>query len=132
MFCLQRECWDLLCPKCPLQQHQEHNLVSLDECIKDSCELQQMKQAVSDEVALLDTYQSNLSGSKYLVSKERDEAMKAIQKKTNELKSAIDRKADAVRRRIQLSSVVQMRKLDGVLQSVKAKSITGHILKLDM
>ena len=58
--------------------------------------------------------------------------MKAIQKKTNELKSAIDRKADAMRRRIQLSSVEQMRKLDGVLQSVKAKSITGHILKLDM
>ena len=132
MFCLQRECWDLLCPKCPLQQHQEHNLVSLDECIKDSCELQQMKQAVSDELALLDTYQSNLSGSKYFVSKERDEVMKAIQKKTNELKSAIDRKADAMRRRIQLSSVEQMRKLDGVLQSVKAKSITGHILKLDM
>ena len=24
MFCLKKECWEALCPKCPLQEHQLH------------------------------------------------------------------------------------------------------------
>ena len=39
----------LLCPKCPIQDHQEHNLVSLAECSEDFDELMQMTQEVVDE-----------------------------------------------------------------------------------
>ena len=44
MFCLKKECWQTLCPKCPVQAHQEHNLVSLFECLQESPELNGIKQ----------------------------------------------------------------------------------------
>ena len=132
MFCLEMECWELLCPKCPLGQHQEHNLVSLAECVKDSDELKQMKQTVYDELVLLQKYESNVRESKSIASKECDEAVKAINKKANELKSAIDRKADEMRRNIERSSAVQVRKLDGVLQNTQGKSSAGSDLKIDI
>ena len=91
-----------------------------------------MKQHVSDELALLHTSQLNLVGSKSLASRERDEAIKTLNKRANELKSDIDTKADELRRRIQLSSDEQIRKLDGALQSIKGKSTTGHSLNLDI
>ena len=67
MFCLKRECWETLCPKCPVQEHQEHNVVSLAECIRESQELKRMKQAVADVRKSLETYEVQVTEARLIV-----------------------------------------------------------------
>ena len=132
MFCLEMECWNLLCPKCSLHQHQEHNLVSLAECLKDSGELEQMKQRVSDELVQLHKHEENVRKSKSIASKAGDEAVKAINKKVTELKRAIDRKADEMRKNVERSSAEQEKKLAAVLVNIHEKCRSGRDLKNDI
>ena len=134
LFCLEIDCWDLLCPRCPLRAHEGHDMVTLAECacVNDCEALEEMKLQISCDLAQLHTYELNVRGSKFLASRESDEAVKSITRKANELKSIIDRKACELKRDVQQLSKEEVRKLDTVLQSLLLKAYTGQTLKRDI
>ena len=93
MFCLRRECWELLCPKCPIQNHQDHNVVSLTECLPDSVELKQMKQEVINERKSLEAHETQIQTTQRDVWKMAEVAVESIDDTATRMKDLIDASA---------------------------------------
>ena len=129
MFCLEQDCWKLLRPKCQIQMHLEHKLVTLGECTDNLVELKQMKQEVTGEITSLSAYEKTLQEGKAMISRKGEEAEEAINKRVDQLKQIIDIKAEELRRNLRQKSNEQVTKLDAVLHRVKKQTTLGHQLR---
>ena len=118
MFCLKKDCWLALCPKCPAQEHQEHNLVSLAECIQESQELNGIKQDVVDTKILLDVYEKQLREARQIVLEKQAEANKGIDETSTELKLMIDRKSKELKEKVQESCNSEQAYLEAILDKI--------------
>lgn len=96
VFCLRRECQKLLCPSCPLGKHLEHNLVALNEHLKDSDEIKEMMKDAIDQTNtwLLEYIREILSGRKER-SLKTDKTLKTLdeEKVEQQQKQAVDKEA---------------------------------------
>ena len=101
MFCLKEECWKTLCPKCPVQQHLEHNLVSLPECLKESPELNATKQVLTDTMTSLETYADQIREANKIILVNEAEAQKAIDEITVALHQMIDKKSRELKHEVE-------------------------------
>ena len=120
MFCLKKECWDTLCPKCPAQEHQEHNLVSLAECLQESLELNEIKQDVVDSKVSLVIYEKKLREARQTVLEKQAEANKAIDETSKELKLMIDKKSKELKEKVQESCNNEQTHLEAILDKIPA------------
>ena len=118
MFCLKQECWKTLCPKCPVQEHQEHNLVGIFECIKDPEELQKMKRDVKEVEKLLKAYTSRLEVNKAAVLQNAKEVGEKIRKIAKVMKKQINAKARELTKKVQRNSDKQVSELEVVRQTI--------------
>ena len=77
MICFHPECWELLCPSCPLQMHTGHRLVGLNETVEDCEELKRMQVALATEKTSLQMFDSQIINAQAMVKKESQSAMAA-------------------------------------------------------
>ena len=81
----KKECWKTRCPKCSTHQHEEHNLLSLVECLQQSKELNAINQVLVDNIKSLETYVADIREAKKIVQQKEAEAHKAIEEITRKL-----------------------------------------------
>ena len=122
MFCLQMECWHLLCPSCPVQNHPNHKLISLRECTQDLEALKHMNKKIKNETASLATYAQGIKKGIDVISEEADEAEEAIDVKVNE----IVREAEQLKLQIKIQSDEQKQKLKNIHEGIIACCSTGE------
>ena len=132
MFCLKRECWELLCPKCPIQHHQEHNVVSLTECVRDSVELKQMKQEVVNERKSLQAYETEIQTTKRAVCKMAQAAKEDIEDTATRLKDLIDASARELMDTVQQISDEGMAPLEATLENLSLQFEDGKQIEHDI
>ena len=132
MFCLKRECWELLCPRCPIQHHQEHNIVSLTECVRDSVELKQMKQEVISERKSLQAYETEIQTTKRAVWKMAQTAIEDIEDTATRLKELIDASARELKDTVHQISDEEMAPLEETLENLSLQSEDGKQIELDI
>ena len=132
MFCLKRECWKTLCPKCPVQEHQEHNVVGLFECIKDSGELEKMKREVVREEKSLKACVSRLEFSKANVLNNAKQVTENIQKITAGMKKQIDEKAEELMKKVRKNSDKQVAELEAVRKVIDKECSSGKQIEREI
>ena len=131
MFCLRKECWKALCPKCHVQKHQNHDVVGLFECI-DSEKLEEMKREVINGGHSLKAYVSLLESSKATVLKNAKEVNKDIQKIAAGMKNMIDAKAKQLTKKVQRNSDKQVAELEAVQKTFSKDFSSGKQIELDV
>ena len=132
MFCLRKECWKTLCLKCPVQEHLEHNLVSLDENIQESQELKQMKQSVADTRKSLEAYEAQITEARQLVLGKETQANEAIEKTAAELKLMIDRKTKELKKKVRQSCDDELGHWQAILDEVTPQIELGTTIENDI
>ena len=132
MFCLKRDCWELLCPKCPIQQHQEHNVVSLTECIRDSAELKQMKQEVINERKSLQAHETEIQTTKRAVWKMAETAKEEIDETARRLKNLVDANARELKDTGQQISDDETGHLEATLKKLRLQFEDGKEIEHDI
>ena len=132
MFCLRKECWKALCPKCPVQEHQKHDVVGLSECINDPEELEKMKQDVIKGGNSLKFYVSLLEVCKANVLKNANEVNEDIQKIATGMKNQIEAKARELTKNVQRNSDKQVAELEAVQKTISKDLSSGKQIELDI
>ena len=132
MFCLKKECWKTLCPKCPVQEHQEHNVVSLAECIQESQELKRMKQGVADTRKTLETYEAQVTEARLIVEGKEAEAIEAIEKTATELKLMINKKSAELKKKVRQSCDDELKHLETISDDVIGQTELGTTIEYDI
>ena len=132
MFCLKKECWKVMCPKCPAQEHQDHNVVSLRECIQESQEMKRMQQGVADIRKSLEKYEAQVTEAKFIIPKKEAEANEAIEKAATELKMMIDKKFMELKRKVRQSCDDELRNLEGICKDINQQIKLGLTIEDDI
>ena len=132
MFCLKKECWMTLCAKCPVQEHHEHNVVSLAECIQESQELIHMKQGVADVRQSLENYEAQVNEARQIFLKKESEANEAIEKTATELKLMIDKTSKELKKKVRQSCDDELEHLDAILDDVNPNIELGRTIEHDI
>ena len=132
MFCLRGECWIALCPKCPIQEHQKHEVVGLFECIKDSEELEKLKRDVIKGGNSLKFYVSLLEVCKANVLKNAKEVNEDIQKIAEGMKNQIDVQARELTEKVQRNSDKQVAEFEAVQKTISKDVSSGKQIERDI
>ena len=132
MFCLKKECWKILCPKCPAQEHQDHNVASLGDCIQESQEMNRMIQGVADIRKSLEKYEAQVTEAKSIVPRKEAEVNEAIEKAASELKMMIDRKSTELKKKVRQSCDDELRNLEGICNDVNQRIKLGTTIEDDI
>ena len=132
MFCLKKECWKTLCPKCPMQSHQWHNPVGLAECLQESPELNRIKQDVMETTASLALCAAQCRQARQMVLGKQVEANKAIDETSTELKLMIDKKSKELKEKVQQSCNSELANLETILNDISFYQPRGENFKKEI
>ena len=132
MFCLKKECWKTLCPKCPVQEHLEHNLVSLPECLQELPELNGIKQEVVDTTKSLKFYEKQFREARQIIRRKEGEAIKAIDNAATELKLLMDIKSRELKEKVKHSCDNERIKIKDILDKISSNIVFGTNIENDI
>ena len=126
MICFHPECWELLCPSCPLQMHTGHKLIGLNETVEECEELKRLQVALAGERRSLQLYDSQIINAQVMIKKESQSAVAAINNKVK----MIQLEANQLKERIQQHSNEEIQKLDiakhSIEQHLSANKLVEH------
>ena len=131
MFCLKKECCKTLCSKCPVQEHLEHNVVSLAESLQESPELNGIKQLLMDTKKLLETYADQVREANQIILVNKAKAQKAIEEATTALHEMIDRKSKELKQKVEENCDDQSGNLQTLLNDVNEHIKLGTKIEND-
>ena len=128
MFCMAMECWQPLCPSCPIQNHPNHKLVSFTECVQDSEELEQIKQEIAIERSCLAEYKDKINEAKTKIAKEAQDAQDTIDRRLN----SIVLQAEKLKQQIQDKSNEEQKKLETIQGNIETYSCIGQQIEFEI
>ena len=128
MFCMAVQCWQPLCPSCPIQNHPNHKLVSFTECVQDSEELEQIKQEIAIERSCLAEYKDKINEAKTKIAKEAKDAQDAIDSRLN----SIVLQAEKLKQKIQDKSNEEQKKLETIQGNIDTYSCIGQQIEFEI
>ena len=122
------QCWQPLCPSCPIQNHPNHKLVSFTECVQDSEELEQIKQEIAIERSCLAEYKDKINEAKTKIAKEAQDAQDAIDSRLN----SIVLQAEKRKQQIQDKSNEEQKKLETIQGNIETYSCIGQQIEFEI
>ena len=114
-----------------MQEHQNHNVVSLAESIQESEELKRMKQGAAHIRNSLEIYEAHVTEAKRTVCRKEAEANEAIEKAATELKLMIDKHSKQLKRKVRQSCDDELRYLEGICHDVDQQIKLGITIEDD-
>ena len=132
MFCLRKECWKALCPKCSIQDHLEHHLVSLAECLQELQELNEIKQEAVSTTESLKLYEKQFKEARQIIRGKETEAIKSIDTTATELKLMIERKSKELKEKVKHCCDNERIKINDILDKISSNIVFGTNIKNDI